>query len=111
MNGVQTNTMTLTKEQQIAKRRARVAQMYAEGAVMTDSLRKKIRDEAKRRQQLEDAAMLILAGSNRKSSVPMGTVPVEDKSPAPEANVKLSARTKVDKLAAAADAILRELQG
>jgi 16S rRNA U516 pseudouridylate synthase RsuA-like enzyme len=92
-------------------RRARVRQMIAEGRVMTDSKRAKIKAEAKRRQQLEDMGDRILAQSNRVSSVPMGTVvEMVDKEQPPEANVQLKKSTKVDALAMAADAILREIQ-
>jgi hypothetical protein len=92
-------------------RRARVRQMIAEGRVMTDSKRAKIKAEAKRRQQLEDMGDRILAQSNRVSSVPMGTVvEVVDKEQPPEANVQLKKSAKVDALAMAADAILREIQ-
>lgn len=90
-------------------RRARVKQFIAEGRVMTDAMRNKIKAEAKRRQQLEDMAERILAQSNRVSNVPMGTVIVE-KEKAPEANTQLKKSIKVDKLAMAADAVLRELQ-
>lgn len=92
-------------------RRARVKQLIAEGRVMTDAMRNKIKAEAKRRQQLEDTAERILAQSNRVSSVPMGTVvEVVNKEQPPEANIQLKKSTKVDKLAVAADAILREIQ-
>ena len=92
-------------------RRARVRQMIAEGRVMTDSKRAKIKAEAKRRQQLEDMGDRILAQSNRVSSVPMGTVvEMVDKEQPPEANVQLKKYAKVDALAMAADAILREIQ-
>jgi hypothetical protein len=92
-------------------RRARVKQLIAEGRVMTDAMRNKIKAEAKRRQQLEDTAERILAQSNRVSSVPMGTVvEVVNKEQPPEANIQLKKSIKVDKLAVAADAILREIQ-
>lgn len=92
-------------------RRARVRQMIAEGRVMTDSMRTKIKVEAKRRQKLEDMGERILAQSNRVSSVPMGTVvEMVDKEQAPEANVQLKKSAKVDVLSMAADAILREIQ-
>lgn len=57
-------------------RRARVKQLIAEGRVMTDAKRNKIKAEAKRLQKLEEMADRILAQSNRVSSVPMGTVNV-----------------------------------
>ena len=48
--------------QEIAARRARVAEMIAEGAVMTDAMRRKQKAAAKSQKQLEDAADNIIAG-------------------------------------------------
>jgi hypothetical protein len=103
--------MTITKEQQLAQRRARVRQLQQEGRVMTDGKRKQIKEEVKRQEKLQHMAELILAQSNRVSKVPMGTVDVVVEKPsAPEANVILNSRVKVDSLAFAADEIIKELQ-
>ena len=87
--------------------------MQAEGRVMNDSLRKKIKAEAKRREKLQDQADLVLVGikSNRNADrVVMGSTEPKAKEKAPEANVFLSGNTKQDKLAAAAAQIIKELQ-
>jgi hypothetical protein len=103
--------MTISKEQQILQRRARIRQLQEEGRVMTDSMRKKIKEESKRQQKLQDMADLILVQSNRVSKVPMGTVTnIVEKSSAPSANVLLKNKTKVDLLSVAANEIIKELQ-
>lgn len=101
--------MQVTSDIQI--RRARVKQMIAEGRVMNDAMRKRQRDEVKRLQKLQDAADLILAESCRVSQTPMGSNYIVEKTSAPEANVILNRNSKVDRLALAADSILKELQG
>lgn len=98
--------------EQIAARRARVAEMYANGQVMTASKRAAAVRNQKKAQQLQDAADKLLnslQAPTRRSIQPMGTAPVIVKSAAPEATTYLSERVKVDSLAVAADKVLEEL--
>jgi len=89
-------------------RRARVAQMIAEGAVETDALRRKRKQAAKYQQQLEDAAETILCGLRRGSTPKVATTP---SSPIPQATVRrIAPNVKYDTLAFQANQILEELQ-
>ena len=95
------------------ERQARVRQMQAEGRVMNDSLRRKIKAKAKRRTALEEKANLVLVGMKTKPNqerVIMGSAEPKVKEKAPEANVFLAGKVKEDKLASAAANIIKELQ-
>lgn len=91
-------------------RRARVSQLIAEGRVMNDSLRTRIKKEKVRLTKLEEVADRILAQSNRMSKTPMGTVNIVEKAIVPTANIQLSSRSKFDKLAVIASTVIRDLQ-
>lgn len=92
----------------IEARRARVAQMIAEGAVETDALRKRRKQAAKYQQQLEDAAETILCGLRRGSTPKVAITP---SSPIPQATVRrIAPNIKFDTLAFKANQILEELQ-
>lgn len=98
--------------EQIAARRARVAEMYANGEVMTTSKRAAAIRNQKKEQQLQDAADRVLnslQSPTRRSTQPMGAAPVMVKESAPDATTYLSSRAKVDTLAVAADKVLQEL--
>lgn len=97
--------------EELQARRNRVSQMIANGEVMTNARRAKIRKQQKEAQLLQDKAELALVGltpSRKRPNSSMGNV---TPTAAPEANVSLSRTTKVDTLASTADAILKELQG
>lgn len=95
----------------IEARHAKVNQWIKEGRVMNDAMRKNQKEAAKYQQQLEDRAERILAGlvtvSKPKEDV---TVANNTKQAAPEANIKITGKSKYDSLSVAADAILKELQ-
>lgn len=91
-------------------RRARVSQLIAEGRVMNDSLRTRIKKEKVRLTKLEEVADRILAQSNRMSKTPMGTVNIVEKAIVPTANIQLNSRSKFDKLAVIASTVIRDLQ-
>lgn len=98
--------------EQIAARRVRVAEMYANGEVMTTSKRAAAIRNQKKQQQLQDAADRILnslQSTTRRSTRPMGSSPTMSKESAPDATSYLSSRTKVDTRAVAADKVLQEL--
>lgn len=94
----------------IEARRAKVNQWIKEGRVMNDAMRKKQKEAVKYQQQLEERAERILAGlvtaSKPKENVTVATT----KQSAPEANIKITGKSKYDSLSVAADAILKELQ-
>lgn len=101
----------MTSQEKLLARRARVKQLIKDGRVMNDSMRKQQKAALKYQTQLEDRAETILAGlvihSKPKDNVSVASPKIE----APkEATTKLVKNTKVDRLASAADAILKELQ-
>lgn len=95
---------------ELEARRAKVNQWIKEGKVMNDAKRKQIKDAAKRQQQLEDAADRILAGLVTHSKPKSNITEHKVKENAPEANIKIAPKVKVDALSAAADSLLKELQ-
>ena len=98
--------------EQIAARRVRVAEMYANGEVMTTSKRAAAIRNQKKQQQLQDAADRILnslQSPTRRSTRPMGSSTMVKES-TPDATSYLSSRTKVDTRAVAANKVLQELQ-
>lgn len=95
---------------EIEARRAKVNQWVKEGKVMNDAKRKQIKDAAKRQQKLEDAAERILAGLVTHTKPKSNITEHKVKENAPEANIKIESKVKVDALSVAADAILKELQ-
>ena len=99
--------------EQIEARRARVAQMTAEGRVMTSTMRTRIANQQRKAQKLQDAADAVIAGlnasqiaSNRYSAISTAEVV---KVAAPEANINLSLNQKEDTLAVKASKVLQEL--
>ena len=99
--------------EQIEARRARVAQMTAEGRVMTSTMRTRIANQQRKAQKLQDAADAVIAGlnasqiaSNRYSGISTAEVV---KVAAPEANTNLSRNQKEDTLAVKASKVLQEL--
>ena len=99
--------------EQIAARRARVAQMTAEGRVMTSTMRTRIANQQRKAQKLQDAADAVIAGlnasqiaSNRYSGISTAEVVINV---APEANISLSRNQKEDTLALKASKVLQEL--
>lgn len=101
--------MQITKTpEQLAARRARVKEMIASGAVMTDAKRKAQKEAAKYQQQLEDKADMILAGL-RPSQV-KEVKKVATPTPLNEENVRvLSNNQKFDTLASRANQVLADL--
>lgn len=97
----------------LEQRRARVKELIAQGRVMNDSIRRRNKKEAERKNKLEQMADNILVGitgvptSNRTV---MGSTSPVAKEQAPEANVFLNNKVKQDKLAVAAAKIIQELQ-
>jgi len=94
----------------IEARRAKVNQWIKEGKVMNDAMRKQQKEAAKYQQQLEDRAERILAGLVTHSKPKASVTDTKTKEIAPEANTQIKAKVKVDALALAAEAILKELQ-
>jgi hypothetical protein len=99
--------------EQIAARKARVAQMTAEGRVMTSALRTRIANQQRKAQKLQDAADAVIAGlnasqiaSNRYSGISTAEVIVNV---APEATTNLSRHQKEDTLAVKASKVIQEL--
>lgn len=106
--------MQFTKTaEQLAERRARVAEMTVNGQVMTSARRARIRKQQQQAQKLQEQAEMVLVGlsaSNVPSRRYQEVAPVE-KIVAPEATTYLSQNQKEDKLAAMADKVLAELLG
>ena len=99
--------------EQIAARRARVAQMTAEGRVMDSKMRTRIANQQRKAQKLQDAADALIAGlsasqiaSNRYKGISTAEVVVNV---APEATTNLSRNQKEDTLALKASKVLQEL--
>jgi len=108
--------MNITKtEAQKQERWARIAELTTQGRVMTNAQQLALRNKQKKEDILQERAERVLNALTapvRASGVPMGSIPqVEEVKVVPEANVKISAKKKVDTLALKADAIIKELQG
>ena len=108
--------MTITKTlEQKQERWARIAELELLGLVMTNAQQLALRNKQKKEDILQERAERVLNALTapvRASGVPMGSIPqVEEVKVVPEANVKISAKKKVDTLALKADAIIKELQG
>jgi len=108
--------MNITKtEAQKQERWARIAELNAQGRVMTNTQQLSIRNKKKKEDILKERAERVLNSftpSTIQSNAPMGTnSQVDTNNVVPEANVILPAKKKVDTLALAADKIIKELQG
>ena len=108
--------MSFTKtETQKQERWARIAELQAEGRVMTNAQQLSIRNKQKKEDMLQERAERVLNSftpSTIQSNAPMGTKSQsQDNNVVPEANVILPTKKKVDTLALAADKIIKELQG
>lgn len=94
-----------------AERRARLKQLFEEGRVETDAIRKRRKAEAKRQVELEAKAEVILAGLTSHSKPKASVTETVARSEAPtEATRTLANGVKYDKLASAADQLIKELQ-
>jgi hypothetical protein len=96
-------------------RRARVAELQAQGRVMTSSKRASQKVAQRKQEKKEEMADRLLrsiqaSGSTRSSSTPMGTTEPEEKPEVPTANRKLGGKVKKDDLASQANAILRTIK-
>ena len=106
------NNITKTETQK-QERWARIAELNAQGRVMTNAQQLSIRNKQKKADILQERAERVLNSltpSKIQSNAPMGTNSQVDNI-VPEANVILPAKKKVDTLALKADAIIKELQG
>jgi len=108
------NNITKTEAQK-QERWARIAELQAQGRVMTPNQQLAIRNKKKKEDILKERAERVLNSltpSTIQSNAPMGTnSQVDTNNVVPEANVILPAKKKVDTLALKADAIIKELQG
>jgi len=102
-----------SNQQDIQARRARVAQMTAEGRVMTSAMRTRLANQQRKDAKLEAQAANVIAGlnasqiaSNRYKDIFTTKVV---KAPVPEANVYLSRNRKEDTLAVAASKVLQDI--
>lgn len=106
--------MQFTKtEAQLQERRARIAQLNAEGRVMNSAQQAKLRKQAQQQQKLQEQAEMILAGIN-STNVPSRRyqdIQPQEKPSAPEANTQLKVNQKEDQLAMKATQVLKELLG
>lgn len=94
-----------------AERRARLKQLFEEGRVETDAIRKRRKAEAKRQVELEAKAEVILAGLTSHFKPKASVTETVARSEAPtEATRTLANGVKYDKLASAADQLIKELQ-
>ena len=94
-----------------AERRARLKKMFEEGRVETDATRKRRKAEAKRQAILQEKAELILIGLTSHSKPKASVTETVARSEAPtEATRTLASGVKYDRLASAADKVLKELQ-
>jgi len=103
------------EERKRNERRARVAELQAQGRVMTSSKRASQKAAQRKQEKKEEMADRLLrsiqaSGSTRSSSTPMGTTEPEEKPEAPAANRKLGGKVKKDDLASQANAILRTIK-
>ena len=110
--------MTIIKKTQEQKeaRWARIAELEALKKVMTPAQTISARNKQKKETLLQERAERLLdtlTQSSRVSKAPMGSNPVtvEDKAPVPDANAFIPNKAKVDKLALAADKVIKEIQG
>jgi len=108
------NNITKTEAQK-QERWARIAELNAQGRVMTNTQQLSIRNKQKKENMLQERAERVLNSltpSKIQSNAPMGTnSQSQENKVVPEANVTIAPKVKVDKLALAADKILKELQG
>ena len=107
--------ITKTQEQKEA-RWARIAELQASNQVMTAAQTVSARNRQKKEtllQERADRVLNTLTQSARVSKVPMGSNPItmNDKAPVPDANSFIPNKAKVDRLALAADKVLKEIQG
>jgi hypothetical protein len=105
------------EEKKRNERRARIAELQAQGRVMTSAKRTsqkaKQRKEEKKSENLEklaNAALDATRGASRRSSRPMGSEEPKEKPKAPKANRRLSSTVKDDRLSSKADEILRMMR-
>ena len=110
----QMNNITKTEAQK-QERWARIAELNAQGRVMTNTQQLAIRNKQKKEDMLQERAERVLNSltpSTIQSNAPMGTnSQSQENKVVPEANVILPTKKKVDTLALAADKIIKELQG
>jgi len=104
------------EEKRRNERRARVAELQASGRVMTSSQRQKQRTKQKRDQErlerlerLANTALDAVRGTRQEKRKTGESLPPE-KEKAPEANRKISSKTKKDNLAQQADEILKQIR-
>ena len=106
--------MQFTKtEAQLQERRARIAELQASGRVMNSTQQARLRKQAQQQQKLQEQAEMILAGIN-STNVPSRRyqdIQPQEKVAAPIATSRLKINQKEDKLAAAANQVLKELLG
>jgi len=100
--------------QQKQERWARIAELNAQGRVMTNAQQLSIRNKQKKEDMIQERADRILntlTQSARVSKAPMGsnTLTVDDKAPVPDANTFLPNRKKVDQLAVTANQIIDDI--
>lgn len=100
-------------QQEIEARYARLAELAAEGRVMTSTMRTRIANQRRKDAKLQEKAENVIAGlnasqiaSNRYKDISTSEVV---KVAAPEANVSLPRNQKEDKLAATAAKVLQEI--
>lgn len=107
------------KEEEIARRRARVKEMQAQGRVMTSTRRTSERAKQRRLEKAEQEkerklsklaseVLSSMGHSGRVSERPMGSEPPTPKEAAPEANRRLPRHLRKDNLGAAADRALKD---
>jgi hypothetical protein len=104
--------MTFTKTaEELAARRAKVSEWTRNNQVETTATRNARRKEAKRLQELQDKAEMILAGMTNVAAT-RRTENTQQPVQTPVSNSvvrKIEANQKVDKLASQADKVLKEL--
>lgn len=108
--------MTFTRSaEDLAARRARVNQLVASGRVENDRVRTARRNAQKRFNELQNKADIALAGLQASPSRRTGDNPITTPKARPETPVAatrvIPAGVKNDKLALAAEAVLKELLG
>lgn len=102
--------MRFTKTaEELQERRAKVSEWTRNGEVMTDAKRKRIRDEQKRLQELQEKADLILAGLNTNTKPKQQTQTVNASVIDTGSVRNLSRETKSDELALKASQIIQEI--
>jgi hypothetical protein len=100
-------------QQEIEARYARLAELAAEGRVMTSAMRTRIANQQRKATKLQQQAENVIAGlqasqiaSNRYKDISTAEVV---KAPVPEANVSLSRNQKEDALAVAAAKAIQDI--